>query len=83
MEEAVEEFRMEVMEELSDVDLKVKEFDGMVREVVILCLISIVLYVGSFALLGLLRCSTPPPLSSSLTPPPPSSPTPPPQEGEG
>jgi len=55
LEEAVEEFSMEVMEELSDVDLKVKEFDGMVREVVILCLISIVLYVGSFALLGLLR----------------------------
>merc|ERR1719466_757613 len=40
---------------LSEVDLKVREFDGMVREVVILCLISIILYIGSFAFLGLLR----------------------------
>ena len=42
-------------EQLSEVDLKVKEFDGMVREVVILCLISIILYIGSFAFLNLLR----------------------------
>merc|ERR1719277_485655 len=40
---------------LSDVDLKEREFHGMVREVVILCLISIFLYIGSFAFLGLLR----------------------------
>jgi len=40
---------------LSDVDLKEKEFHGMVREVVILCLISISLYIGSFAFLGLVR----------------------------
>jgi len=40
---------------LSEVDLKEKEFHGMVREVVILCLISIILYIGSFAFLGLLR----------------------------
>merc|ERR1719187_1350723 len=46
---------MEGAEELSDVDLKVREFDGMVREVVILTIISIVLYMGSFAFLGLLR----------------------------
>jgi len=43
------------VEQLSEVDLKVKEFDGMVREVVILCLISIILYIGSFAFLNLLR----------------------------
>jgi len=42
-------------EELSEVDLKEKEFHGMVREVIILCLISIILYIGSFAFLGLLR----------------------------
>ena len=42
-------------EVLSDVDIKEKEFHAMVREIVILCLISIVLYVGSFAFLGLLR----------------------------
>ena len=48
---------MDVVEEeiLSDVDLKEKEFHGMVREVVILCLISISLYIGSFAFLGLVR----------------------------
>merc|ERR1719277_411567 len=40
---------------LSDVDLKEREFHGMVREVIILCLISIILYIGSFAFLGLLR----------------------------
>ena len=51
--------RMEGAEELSDVDLKVREFDGMVREVVILTIISIVLYMGSFAFLGLLRFSSP------------------------
>jgi len=42
-------------EMLSDVDIKEREFHGMVREVVILCLISIILYIGSFAFLGLLR----------------------------
>ena len=46
---------LEVEEVLSDVDLKEKEFHGMVREVVILCLISISLYIGSFAFLGLVR----------------------------
>ena len=48
---------MDLVEEeiLSDVDLKEKEFHGMVREVVILCLISISLYIGSFAFLGLVR----------------------------
>jgi len=40
---------------LSEVDLKEREFHGMVREIVILCIISIVLYIGSFAFLGLLR----------------------------
>ena len=44
------------MEEiLSDVDLKEKEFHGIVREITILCLISIILYIGSFAFLNLLR----------------------------
>ena len=49
--------KMDLVEEeiLSDVDLKEKEFHGMVREVVILCLISISLYIGSFAFLGLVR----------------------------
>jgi len=42
-------------EVLSEVDLKEREFHGMVREVIILCLISIILYIGSFAFLGLLR----------------------------
>ena len=42
-------------EVLSDVDLREKEFHAMVREVVILCLISVFLYIGSFAFLGLLR----------------------------
>ena len=40
---------------LSDVDLKEKEFHGIVREITILCLISIILYIGSFAFLNLLR----------------------------
>ena len=47
---------MEPLEEiLSDVDLKEKEFHGIVREITILCLISIILYIGSFAFLNLLR----------------------------
>ena len=37
------------------VDLKEKEFHGIVREITILCLISIILYIGSFAFLNLLR----------------------------
>ena len=43
---------------LSDVDLKEKEFHGIVREITILCLISIILYIGSFAFLNLLRYVT-------------------------
>ena len=47
---------LEPLEEiLSDVDLKEKEFHGIVREITILCLISIILYIGSFAFLNLLR----------------------------
>ena len=48
---------MEGLEEevLSDVDLKEKEFHGIVREITILCLISIILYIGSFAFLNFLR----------------------------
>ena len=42
-------------EVLSEVDLKEKEFHGVVREITILTLISIILYIGSFALLNLLR----------------------------
>jgi len=42
-------------EELSEVDLKEREFHSMVREVVILCLIWLTLYLGSFAFLSLLR----------------------------
>ena len=40
---------------LLQVDLKEKEFHGIVREITILCLISIILYIGSFAFLNLLR----------------------------
>merc|ERR1719277_1478785 len=40
---------------LSDVDLKEREFHGIVREITILCLISIILYIGSFAFLNFLR----------------------------
>ena len=40
---------------LSERDLKEKEFHGIVREITILCLISIILYIGSFAFLNLLR----------------------------
>ena len=45
----------EVEEVLSDVDLKEKEFHGIVREITILCLISIILYIGSFVFLNFLR----------------------------
>ena len=40
---------------LSEVDLKEKEFHGIVREITILCLISIILYIGSFVFLNFLR----------------------------
>ena len=40
------------------VDLKEKEFHGIVREITILCLISIFLYIGSFAFLNYLRSVT-------------------------
>merc|ERR1719435_103830 len=46
---------MEGAEILSEVDLKEKEFHGIVREITILCLISIILYIGSVAFLNLLR----------------------------
>jgi len=46
---------MDVTEFLSEVDLKEQEFHSAVREVVILALVSLVLYIGSFIFLGFLR----------------------------
>jgi len=40
---------------LSDVDLKERDFHANVREVVVIAIVGIFLYIGSFVLLGLLR----------------------------
>jgi len=46
---------LDVTEFLSEVDLKEQEFHSAVREVVILALVSLILYIGSFMALGFLR----------------------------